>query len=156
MSTGRGRGGGAAAAAGGVGGGRVGRAGIASNSGVQIPASALKVVQSLKEIVRNSDDEIYSMLKICNMDLNETVQRLLNDGMFLFCLSTSRFGFDLGVYVFKDLGALYWRLTHFHTLGFVFIFGCPSKDAFLVCFLSCLHWAVCGCHLWPRLNCTIM
>jgi hypothetical protein len=107
MSTGRGRGGvGGAAAAGGVGGGRVGRTGIGSNSGVQIPASALKVVQSLKEIVRNSDDEIYSMLKICNMDLNETVQRLLNDGMFLFCLSTSRFGFDFGVYLFKDLGAL--------------------------------------------------
>jgi hypothetical protein len=115
MSTGRGRGGGggggaaaaaAAAVAGGVGGGRVGRTGIASSSGVQIPASALKVVQSLKEIVRNSDDEIYSMLKICNMDLNETVQRLLNDGMFLFCLSTSRFGFDLGVYLLKDLGAL--------------------------------------------------
>jgi hypothetical protein len=83
MSTGRGRGGvGGAAAAGGVGGGRVGRTGIGSNSGVQIPASALKVVQSLKEIVRNSDDEIYSMLKICNMDLNETVQRLLNDDNF--------------------------------------------------------------------------
>ncbi|CAN5971315.1 unnamed protein product [Sphagnum jensenii] len=84
MSTGRGRGGGGGAgpAAGGVGGGRVGRTGIASNSGVQIPASALKVVQSLKEIVRNTDDEIYSMLKICNMDLNETVQRLLNDDNF--------------------------------------------------------------------------
>lgn len=109
MSTARGRGGrggGPGPEAGGVGGGRVGRTGIASNSGVQIPASALKVVQSLKEIVRNTDDEIYSMLKTCNMDLNETVQRLLNDGMFLFCLSTSRFGFYLGVYLFKDLGAL--------------------------------------------------
>ncbi|KAH8962528.1 hypothetical protein BDL97_05G106300 [Sphagnum fallax] len=85
MSTARGRGGrggGAGPEAGGVGGGRVGRTGIASNSGVQIPASALKVVQSLKEIVRNTDDEIYSMLKICNMDLNETVQRLLNDDNF--------------------------------------------------------------------------
>jgi hypothetical protein len=85
MSTARGRGGrggGPGPEAGGVGGGRVGRTGIASNSGVQIPASALKVVQSLKEIVRNTDDEIYSMLKICNMDLNETVQRLLNDDNF--------------------------------------------------------------------------
>jgi hypothetical protein len=43
-----------------------------------------------------------------------------------------------------------------HSRGVVFIFGCPSKDAFLVCFLSCLHWSVCGCHLSPRLNCTIM
>jgi hypothetical protein len=54
--------------------------GARTTGGVQIPASARKVVQSLKEIVGNSDDEIYSMLKECNMDLNETVQRLLNDG----------------------------------------------------------------------------
>jgi hypothetical protein len=54
--------------------------GAGTTGGVQIPASARKVVQSLKEIVGNSDDEIYSMLKECNMDLNETVQRLLNDG----------------------------------------------------------------------------
>jgi hypothetical protein len=61
----------------GTGGGGEGRR---TSGGVQIPASARKVVQSLKEIVGNSDDEIYSMLKECNMDLNETVQRLLNDG----------------------------------------------------------------------------
>jgi hypothetical protein len=62
----------------GTGGG--GGEGAGTTGGVQIPASARKVVQSLKEIVGNSDDEIYSMLKECNMDLNETVQRLLNDG----------------------------------------------------------------------------
>jgi hypothetical protein len=62
----------------GTGGG--GGEGARTTGGVQIPASARKVVQSLKEIVGNSDDEIYSMLKECNMDLNETVQRLLNDG----------------------------------------------------------------------------
>ncbi|KAH9571678.1 hypothetical protein CY35_02G106400 [Sphagnum magellanicum] len=56
--------------------------GAGTTGGVQIPASARKVVQSLKEIVGNSDDEIYSMLKECNMDLNETVQRLLNDDNF--------------------------------------------------------------------------
>ena len=47
---------------------------------VEIPASTKKVVQSLKEIVANSDEEIYAMLNECNMDLNETVQRLLNQG----------------------------------------------------------------------------
>lgn len=61
---------------GGMGGGAV---------GVEIPASTRKAVQSLKEIVGNSEEEIYAMLKECNMDLNETVQRLLNQG----CLSFS-------------------------------------------------------------------
>jgi hypothetical protein len=40
----------------------------------------MEVVRSLKEIVENSDDEIYATLKECNMDLNETAQRLLNQG----------------------------------------------------------------------------
>lgn len=63
---------------------RGGPAGIMSSGrggAVEIPASTKKVVQSLKEIVTNSDEEIYAMLKECNMDLNETVQRLLNQGM---------------------------------------------------------------------------
>jgi hypothetical protein len=39
------------------------------------------VVQQLKEVVGNkADEEIYAMLKECNMDLNETAQRLLNQG----------------------------------------------------------------------------
>jgi hypothetical protein len=76
MSTSGGRRGLRGAGTGGGGGGE----GTRTTGGVQIPASARKVVQSLKEIVGNSDDEIYSMLKECNMDLNETVQRLLNDG----------------------------------------------------------------------------
>ena len=48
---------------------------------VEIPASTKKVVQQLKEVVGNkADEEIYAMLKECNMDLNETAQRLLNQG----------------------------------------------------------------------------
>jgi hypothetical protein len=47
---------------------------------VEIPASTKKVVQDLKEVVGNSEEEIYAMLKECNMDPNETAQRLLNQG----------------------------------------------------------------------------
>ena len=49
---------------------------------VDIPATTKKVVQDLKEVVGNSEEEIYAMLKECNMDPNETVQRLLNQGTF--------------------------------------------------------------------------
>lgn len=48
-----------------------------------IPANARKTVQSLKEIVPNGEEEIYSVLKECNMDPDETVQRLLNQGAYL-------------------------------------------------------------------------
>ncbi|KAL3688114.1 hypothetical protein R1sor_014423 [Riccia sorocarpa] len=54
------------------------RAGGGSGSAA-IPANARKTVQSLREVVPNSEDEIYAMLKECNMDANETVQRLLNE-----------------------------------------------------------------------------
>lgn len=47
---------------------------------VDIPASTKKVVQDLKEVVGNSEEEIYAMLKECNMDPNEAAQRLLNQG----------------------------------------------------------------------------
>ncbi|KAJ7550269.1 hypothetical protein O6H91_07G091400 [Diphasiastrum complanatum] len=68
MSSGRGSGGGGAAAGGGS---------------AAIPNTARKLVQTIKEIVAgNSDDDIYSMLKECNMDLDQTVQRLLNQDPF--------------------------------------------------------------------------
>ncbi|KAG0559018.1 hypothetical protein M758_10G069800 [Ceratodon purpureus] len=56
----------------------VGRGG--GGAAVDIPASTKKVVQDLKEVVGNSEEEIYAMLKECNMDPNETAQRLLNQG----------------------------------------------------------------------------
>ncbi|PIA41471.1 hypothetical protein AQUCO_02200114v1 [Aquilegia coerulea] len=52
-------------------------------SGVSsIPASARTMVKSLKEIVNCSDDEIYTTLKECNMDLDDTVNRLLSQDPF--------------------------------------------------------------------------
>ncbi|XP_009785957.1 uncharacterized protein [Nicotiana sylvestris] len=51
--------------------------------GVQaIPAGSRKVVQSLKEIVNCPEPEIYAMLKECNMDPNEAVNRLLTQDTF--------------------------------------------------------------------------
>ncbi|XP_047333391.1 uncharacterized protein LOC124936905 isoform X2 [Impatiens glandulifera] len=51
--------------------------------GVQsIPAASRKMVQSLKEIVNCPEAEIYSMLKDCNMDPNEAVNRLLSQDPF--------------------------------------------------------------------------
>ncbi|XP_058101215.1 actin cytoskeleton-regulatory complex protein PAN1-like isoform X2 [Magnolia sinica] len=47
-----------------------------------IPAASRKMVQSLKEIVNCPDHEIYAMLKECNMDPNETVNRLLAQDPF--------------------------------------------------------------------------
>ena len=53
--------------------------------GGQIPASVNKVVQNLKEIVNNNctDSEIYAVLRDCNMDPNDAVQRLLSQGFSL-------------------------------------------------------------------------
>lgn len=41
-----------------------------------------KMLQSIREIVGSSfpDDEIYAMLKECNLDPSETIHRLLNQG----------------------------------------------------------------------------
>ncbi|XP_043689079.1 uncharacterized protein LOC122640044 isoform X2 [Telopea speciosissima] len=53
------------------------------NNGVpSIPATSRKMVQSLKEIVNYPEHEIYAMLKECNMDPNEAVQRLLSQDTF--------------------------------------------------------------------------
>ncbi|CAH9079486.1 unnamed protein product [Cuscuta europaea] len=48
-----------------------------------IPAGSRKMVESLKEIVNNyPDSEIYAVLKECNMDPNEAVNRLLSQDPF--------------------------------------------------------------------------
>ncbi|XVF25524.1 hypothetical protein REPUB_Repub13aG0220000 [Reevesia pubescens] len=53
------------------------------NNGISgIPAGARKIVQSLKEIVNCPELEIYAMLKECNMDPNEAVNRLLSQDPF--------------------------------------------------------------------------
>ncbi|KAI4365192.1 hypothetical protein MLD38_021201 [Melastoma candidum] len=54
------------------------------NNGVPavIPTGARKIVQSLKEIVNCSEQEIYAALKECSMDPNEAVNRLLSQDPF--------------------------------------------------------------------------
>ncbi|CAA0823696.1 Kinase-related protein of unknown function (DUF1296 [Striga hermonthica] len=57
--------------------------GAGNGGGAQsVPAGSRKIVQSLKEIVNYSDAEIYATLKDCNMDPNETVNRLLAQDPF--------------------------------------------------------------------------
>ncbi|KAL5698472.1 hypothetical protein ACHQM5_029504 [Ranunculus cassubicifolius] len=46
-----------------------------------IPSTSRKVVQSLKEIVSRSEDEIYLALQECNMIPNEAINRLLSQGL---------------------------------------------------------------------------
>lgn len=63
--------------------------GKGSNGISGIPSGSRKMVQSLKEIVNNcTEQEIYAMLKDCNMDPNETVNRLLTQGLSLSLSST--------------------------------------------------------------------
>lgn len=50
-------------------------------SRVLIPNNVRMMIQDIKEIAgKHSDDDIYAMLKDCNMDPNETAQKLLYIG----------------------------------------------------------------------------
>ena len=86
---------------------RGGNSGKGNNGISSIPAASRKMVQSLKEIVSNcTEQEIYATLKECNMDPDETVNRLLSQGpifsnLSLFFITIFRFrfrflGFRLG------------------------------------------------------------
>ncbi|XP_013636376.1 PREDICTED: RNA polymerase II degradation factor 1-like [Brassica oleracea var. oleracea] len=60
-----------------------GGGGKKSYNGVSdIPSGSRKMVQSLKEIVNCPEAEIYAVLKDCNMDPNEAVNRLLSQDPF--------------------------------------------------------------------------
>ncbi|RWW66221.1 hypothetical protein BHE74_00026441 [Ensete ventricosum] len=49
---------------------------------VSIPPSVRRMIQNIKEIAgHHSDEDIYSMLKECAMDPNETAQKLLLQGL---------------------------------------------------------------------------
>uniref|UniRef100_A0A2N9EJG6 GBF-interacting protein 1 N-terminal domain-containing protein n=1 Tax=Fagus sylvatica TaxID=28930 RepID=A0A2N9EJG6_FAGSY len=62
---------------------RGGNSGKGNNGISSIPAASRKMVQSLKEIVSNcTEQEIYATLKECNMDPDETVNRLLSQDPF--------------------------------------------------------------------------
>ncbi len=62
------------------------RLGIVGGGGgsVKIFPSAMEVVWSLKEIVENNNDEIYGLLKDCNMGLDKIAQQHLNQGVIAF------------------------------------------------------------------------
>ena len=66
---------------GGGGGGGVSSVNGKGSGGISaIPAASRKMVQSLREVVNCSEQEIYAMLKECNMDPNDAVHRLLSLG----------------------------------------------------------------------------
>ncbi|KAF3543635.1 hypothetical protein DY000_02001803 [Brassica cretica] len=71
-----------------------------------IPSGSRKMIQSLKEIVNCCPEaEIYAVLKDCNMDPNEAVNRLLSqDPLHLF----------YGAFVTESLYCLGFRLDPFH------------------------------------------
>lgn len=74
---------------------------------VSIPTSVRKTIQDIKEITGNhSEEEIYAMLKECNMDPNETAQKLLLQGTpfcFDFLLCEVWLLFDFGFVIWCDL-----------------------------------------------------
>lgn len=48
---------------------------------VSIPAAVRRTIQNIKEIAGgHTDEEVYAVLRECNMDPNETTDRLLNQG----------------------------------------------------------------------------
>lgn len=66
-----------------------GAKGAAARSRVSIASSVKKTIENIKEITgqNHSEDEIYTVLKECSMDPNETAQKLLLLGEILlsFC-----------------------------------------------------------------------
>ena len=69
----------------------------------QVPQVMKNVIQNLKEIVKCSDTEIYAVLKECNMDPNEAVQRLLSQGCYAFCFSFLFSLFIIVVFIFNGV-----------------------------------------------------
>jgi GBF-interacting protein 1 N-terminal len=57
---------------------------VAAAAASGIPASARKLVQSLKEIVNCPEAEIYATLKDCDMNPDAALDRLFTQG---FCFS---------------------------------------------------------------------
>lgn len=53
-------------------------------SRVSISNSMRRTIEDIKEITgQHSDEDIYGMLKECNMDPNETAQKLLYLGIYI-------------------------------------------------------------------------
>jgi hypothetical protein len=97
---------------------------------VKIPPSVMEVVQNLKEIVENINNEIYATLQKCNMDLNNTAQWLLTyffSNTFCDIYICSIFPFSRCKLVFLVLVAkslALWFVSSIHTTLYVFSAGC--------------------------------
>lgn len=61
-----------------------------------VPEMAKKLVRNVKEIVNCTEQEIYAVLKECDMDPNRAVERLLAQGftLSLLCLVAEKIGED--------------------------------------------------------------
>jgi hypothetical protein len=57
-----------------------------SRVSASIPSNMRRTIQNIREITgkQHSDDDIYAVLKECSMDPNETAQKLLYLGMFVY------------------------------------------------------------------------
>lgn len=60
---------------------------------LQMPPSAKKLVQNLKEVINKNctDTEVYAVLLDCNMDPDDAIQRLLSQGLILSSVTFYRF-----------------------------------------------------------------
>lgn len=72
----------------------------AAEEELEIPPGVMELVQHLKEVVDNSCtySEIYAVLMECNMDPNETVARLLAQGLSSFLFLYLHFFYFLSIY----------------------------------------------------------
>ena len=78
---------------------------VGGSGRVSIPIDIKKMIDDIKEItVYPTEDEIYAMLKECSMDPNETIQKLLLQGIIFFFFLLSLFDFLIGCW----LGQLTW------------------------------------------------
>ncbi|KAF5732491.1 hypothetical protein HS088_TW17G00018 [Tripterygium wilfordii] len=60
------------------------RRNVGGGGGLEVPAAERKLVHTVREVLNknSTDSEIYSVLRDCNMDPNEAVQRLLSQDTF--------------------------------------------------------------------------
>lgn len=139
-------------------------------SRASIPSSVKKTIQNIKEIAGNhSDDEIYSTLKECSMDPNETAQKLLFQGWLLFrffssmskcsafydragnCLLIS-WVWDMSFYCVNEISRLCYKIRFFlmgfgysfiHFFWLVFISSCFPWNTWIWLLAACLQLVGC-------------
>ncbi|BAF24623.1 Os09g0261400 [Oryza sativa Japonica Group] len=70
---------------------------------VSIPAAVRRTIQNIKEIAGgHTDEEVYAVLRECNMDPNETTDRLLNQvalyGWWFHCRRSGFYRMDASTF----------------------------------------------------------